>query len=137
VDPFRSGSMEAVRGELVATVEDHLRHQPAPAASHGEPFTFFRLHLVPIRTDRLAASLREFRDGLAEVDASSLFYHVIEARYRLGRGRGDFTEWIASAMGRSELADRLGSIDPYVGTLERLRDQHLVLLNRALEEEGA
>ena len=26
---------------------------------------------------------------------SALFYHTIEARYRAGRGRGDFAEWVA------------------------------------------
>lgn len=136
VDPFHSGSMQAVRNELVGTIEDHLRHLPSPPARvQGEPFTFFRLHLVPVPTGHQAAGLREFRDALAEVDASALFYHVIEARYSLRRGRGDFAEWIMTGLGRADVADRLAHIDPYVGTLERIRDRHLIVLNRALEEE--
>jgi hypothetical protein len=135
VDPFRSGSVEAVRGELVATIEDHLRHLSAPQpASKTEPFSFFRLHLVPVPTGHQAKGLEDFRDALAEVDVSALFYHIIEARYRLGRGRGDFAEWVASALNRPGLADRLAQIDPYVGTLERIRDRHLIVVNQALEE---
>jgi hypothetical protein len=136
VDPFQSGSVEAVRAELVSTIEDHLQHlSAAPARTQGEPFRFFLTHLVPVPTGHQARTLREFRDNLAEVDASAVFFHIIEARYRLERGRGDFAEWIDTALGRADLAERLGHIDPYAGSLERIRDRHLSVLNRALEEE--
>lgn len=136
VDPFQPGSVEGVRGELVSTIEDHLQHLPsAPPRTHGEPFRFFQSHLVPVPTGHQARTLRELRDGLAEVDASALFFHIIEARYRLARGRGDFAEWVGTALGRADLAARLGQIDPHAGHLERIRDRHLSVLNRALEEE--
>jgi hypothetical protein len=80
--------------------------------------------------------LKEFRDALAEVDVSALFYHVIEARYRREGGRSDFVEWIDGGLRQPELADRLAHIDPYAGSLERLRDRHLIALARALEERG-
>ncbi len=138
IDPFQCGSMEGVREELVSTLANHLQHLPAaPSRTQGEPFRFFQLHLVPVPTGHQARSLREFRDALLEVDVSVLFHHIIEARYRLGRGRGDFVEWIDTALGQRELADRLGHIDPYVGSLERIRDRHLSLLNQALERERA
>src|SRR5262245_25013969 len=104
VDQFRSGSMEALREELVATVSDHLQHLPAPPRMQGETFCFYQIHLVPVPTGHSARTLREFRDALAEVDVSALFYHVIESRYRLGRGRGDFSEWVHTALGLPELA---------------------------------
>src|SRR4029434_6078411 len=80
----------------------------------------------------VATSLREFRDGLAEVHASALFYHVVEARYRLGRDPGDFTDWAEHGLGRSDLAARLARIDAQVGSLERLRDRCLTVLDDAL-----
>ncbi len=136
VDQFRSGSMAGLREELVATVSDHLQHlASAPVRMPGEAFRFFQIHLVPVPTGHEAPSLREFRDALAEVDVSALFYHVVESRYRLGRGRGDFAEWVDTALGLPDLADRLAHVDPHIGSLERFRDRHLSVLNEALDEE--
>ena len=36
-------------------------------------------------------------------------------------------------MGRAELAERLGRIDPFVGSLERIRDRYLAVLDEAPE----
>ena len=58
------------------------------------------------------------------------------ARYRLGRGRSDFAEWVDTALGLPELADRLAHIDPGVGSLERIRDRHLRALTEALDREA-
>jgi hypothetical protein len=136
VDAFPSGSAEGVREELIATVADHLQHLPAAAPQRQvEPFRFLQVHLVPVPSGHQARTLREFRDALALVDVSALFYHFVEARYRQRRGRGDFAEWIDMALGRPDLAERLAYIDPYAGSLERLRDRHLSVLSRALDEE--
>jgi hypothetical protein len=137
VEAFPSGSMESVREALMATIQDHLQHLQAPIPhTRGEPFRFMQIHLVPVPTGRRATTLAEFRDALAEVDVSVLFYHIIEARYRQGRDRGDFPEWIDRGLGQRELADRLAHIDLYVGSLERLRDRHLGEIGRALEQRG-
>jgi hypothetical protein len=95
------------------------------------------VHLVPVPTGHQARTLVEFRDALAEVDVSALFYHTIEARYRAGRGRGDFAEWVGGALGRADLADRLAHIDPHAGSLERIRDRHLSVLGDAISGEAA
>lgn len=134
VDPFQSGTMARVREELLSTISDHLQHLPAaPPRTQGELFRFFQVHLVPVPTGHQARTLREFRDALDQVDVSVLFYHIIDARYRLGRGRGDFVEWIGTDLGLPELADRLAHIDPYIGSLERIRDRHLSVLNEGLD----
>jgi AcrR family transcriptional regulator len=136
IDPFESRSLEQMREEMVATISDHLQHFPPPTPGlRAEPFRFFQAHLVPVPTGHQARTLKEFRDALAEVDVSALFYHLIEARYRLSRGRGDFAEWVASALDRPDVAERLASIDPYGGSLERIRDRHLTVLTAAMDGE--
>jgi len=90
-----------------------------------------------VPTGHQARTLVEFRDALAEVDVSALFYHTIEARYRAGRGRGDFAEWVGGALGLPDVADRLAHIDPYAGSLERIRDRHLNILSDAIADAGA
>jgi len=90
-----------------------------------------------VPTGHQARTLTELRDALIEVDVSALFYHTIEARYRAGRGRGDFAEWVSAALGRPEVAERLAHIDPHAGSLERIRDRHLSVLSDAITEEDA
>ena len=103
----------------------------------GKRFRFYQVHLVPVPTGHQARTLTEFRDALAEVDVSALFYHTIEARYRAGRGRGDFAEWVGGVLARPDLADRLAHIDPHAGSLERIRDRHLSVLSDAIAGEAA
>jgi Family of unknown function (DUF5752) len=132
VDVFDAGSLDALRANLVAVLEDHLHRGPTAAAVVVEPFVFLRAHVVPVPLGVAVTTLREFRDGLAEVHASALFYHVVEARYRLGRDRGDFADWAEHGLGRPDLAGRLARIDAHVGSLERLRDRCLTVLDDAL-----
>lgn len=132
VDVFDAGSLDALRANLVAVLEDHLHRGPTAGAVAVEPFVFLRAHVVPVPLGVAATTLREFRDGLAVVDASALFYHVVEVRYRLGRDRGDFAEWAEHGLGRPDLAARLARIDAHVGSLERLRDRCLTVLDDAL-----
>ena len=136
VDPFQSESMDRVREELVSTIGNHLRHLPAaPPPTQGQPFRFFQMHLVPVPTGHQARTLREFRDAVAEVDASALFFHIIDARYRHGLGRSDFAKWVDVELGLPELGERLAHIDPGVGNLERIRDRYLRVLTEALDME--
>lgn len=138
VDAFHAGSMERVREDIITTISDHLQHLGAAAPrTQGKRFRFCQVHLVPVPTGHQARTLVEFRDALAEVDVSALFYHTIAARYRAGRGRGDFAEWIGGALGLPDLADRLAHIDPHAGSLERIRDRHLSVLSDAISGEGA
>jgi hypothetical protein len=135
VDVFDAGSLDALRANLVAVLEEHLHRGPAAAVA-AEPFVFLRTHVVPVPLGLAAATLREFRDGLAEVHTSALFYHVVEARYRLGRDRGDFADWAEHGLGQPDLAARLARIDVHVGSLERLRDRCLTVLDDALGAGG-
>lgn len=138
VDPFDARTVGGLRAELVTVVSEHVRQAPAtPAPGVVEPFVFYRSHTVPVATGHRARSLQELRDGLADVDASAIFFHVLEARFRMGRSRSDLAEWVASVLGQADLADQLDRIDSYAGTLERVRDRHLTVLERALAAGNA
>jgi hypothetical protein len=137
IDPFESRSLEHMREEVITTISDHLQHFPSPpAGASTEPFRFFQVHLIPVPTGHKAATLKEFRNALAEIDVSALFFHLIEARYRPRVNKGDFAEWIGSTLDRPDVAERLAGIDPYGCSLERIRDRHLTVLTAALGEDG-
>jgi hypothetical protein len=135
VNPFEFASLEALREELVTIIDDHLlRLSTVPRVEFGEPFHFQQSHIVEIPLGPGASTLAEFRSGLAEVDASAIYFHMVEARARLGRRSGDFAEWVRGSLALPELADRIERVDPYMTGLERLRARMLSIVDAALEE---
>jgi hypothetical protein len=137
INPFEFASLEALREELLSVVNDHLeRLSVVPRVEFGEVFHFQQSHIVEVPLGSAAATLTEFRQGLAEVDASAIYYHMVEARARLGRRSGDFAEWLRSSLGMAALAERIERIDAYMTSLERVRARVLALVDTALEERA-
>src|SRR5207302_1737664 len=132
----------------------------------GEPFVFLGCvdlrELLPYE----ARDVRELLDQLGRVPVESLFCHtaaallhrpVLSAAYP-----NDFAVWAGGEMRDQRLAERLAAIDPfasnsmqhvrealvavisdrleridpYVGSLERMRDRHLTVLTGALDEQA-
>lgn len=137
INPFEFGTLEALREELLSAVHDHLaRLTVVPRVEFGEVFHFQQSHIVEVPLGPAAATLAEFRQGLAEVDASAIYYHMVEARARLGRRSGDFAEWLRNSLGMPALAEKIGRIDAYMTSLERVRARVLALVDTALEGEA-
>lgn len=134
VDPFEWRQLEDLREELVTIIHDHLaRLSSVPRVEFGETFHFQQSHVVQVPLGATARTLAEFRAGLAGVEASAIYYHMVEARARLGRPTGDFAEWLRGSLGMPELADRIGRIDTYMTSLERVRARVLSLIDEELE----
>jgi hypothetical protein len=137
VDPFEFATLEDLREELVTIVHDHLRRlTTVPRAEPSGAFHFQQSHLVEVELGPRATTLAEFRDGLAVVDASAIYVHMVQARTRLGRRSGDFAEWMRTALGLPELADRIDRIDTFMTSLERVRARVLSLVDEVLERSG-
>jgi Family of unknown function (DUF5752) len=138
INPFEIASLEDLREELMSTVHDHLlRLTTVPRVEFGDVFHFQQSHIVEVPLGPPVTTLAEFRAGLAEVDASAVYFHMVEARSRLGRRSGDFAEWIRDALAMPALAERIERIDAYMTNLERVRARVLSLLDSALEESLA
>lgn len=134
VDPFEYPNLEDLREELVTIVNDHLRRLSwVPRVEFGQAFHFQQSHIVEIPLGPTATSLGEFREGLAAVDASAIYFHMVEARTRLGRRSGDFAEWLRTSLELPELAERVERLDTYMASLERVRARVLSLVDQALE----
>jgi hypothetical protein len=137
VDPFEFATLEDLREELVTIVHDHLRRlTTVPRAEPSGAFHFQQSHIVEVELGPRAATLAEFRDGLAAVDASAIYVHMVEARTRLGRRSGDFAEWMRTSLGLGDLADRIERIDTFMTSLERVRARVLSLVDEVLEGQG-
>lgn len=122
VDPFDYPNLEDLREEIISIIDDHLsKMSTIPRVAFGEPFHFKRSRILEVPIGLEARSLAEFRQAVADVDVSAIYFHMFEAHFRLGREESDFSAWIRTGLGLHELADRIRSINPYLGSLERLR----------------
>ncbi|HEX2501209.1 MAG TPA: DUF5752 family protein [Methylomirabilota bacterium] len=133
VDPADFTSLQALREELVSVVDEHLRRLGiVPQLVSGEPFDFIQSKIVEVPTGVEARTLPELRNALLEIDQSALYFHLVEARLRLGRGRNDFAAWLERGLGLPELAARVQAVNPYAAGLEQARVRLIALLDEAL-----
>ncbi|ALA60262.1 hypothetical protein NITMOv2_3875 [Nitrospira moscoviensis] len=138
VDPFAYGNLEALRDELISVIDDHLsRTSIVPRVIFGAPFHFNQSRILEVPTGLEVTTLRAFRRALAEVEVSAIYYHVFEARHRLARAENDFSAWVREGLGLPDLAQKLQSINPYVGSLERLRSALITACDEFLAQEPA
>src|SRR6476660_6440821 len=122
-----------VLGERLSVIDDHLSKTPiVPRVIFGEPFYFNKSLILQVPTRMEVRTLQEFRNALSEVEVSAIYFHVFEARHRLRHEDSDFSAWIQHGLGMPELADKLRTINPYLGSLERVRSALLTVCDEFL-----
>lgn len=137
VDPIAFTNLEALREELISIIDDHLsRTSIVPRVIFGAPFHFNQSRILEVPTGLEVTTLRAFRQALAEVDVSAIYFHVFEARHRLARAENDFSPWVRQSLKLPELALKLQSINPYLGSLERLRSALITVCDEFLAKEA-
>ncbi len=133
VDPANFQNLQALREELISVIDDHLRGlQFVPGVLFGEPFEFIQSRIVEVPTGIQVRTLKEFREALLDVDVSAVYFHLVEARMRLGRGQNDFAAWLEQGLDLADLAAKVRAVDPYAGSLERARTRLIQLCDQAL-----
>jgi len=136
VDPFEFRELDAFRAELISIIDDHLSRTPiVPRVIFGEPFHFNKSRILQVPTRMEVRTLQEFRNALSEVEVSAIYFHVFEARHRLRQEESDFSAWIDHSLGMPELAQKLRAINPYLGSLERVRSALLTVCDEFLSRE--
>lgn len=137
IDPFEFQGLELLREELISVIDDHLSRTPiVPRVIFGQPFSFNQSRILEVSTGVEAWTLREFRNALSEVDASAIYYHMFEARHRLGKQESDFSAWIEESLEMPELAGKFRAINPYRGSLERHRSALLTVCDEFLTKSS-
>ena len=134
--PFDFSDGEAFRQHLLETLDDHLSRLPVmPTAVIERPFYFLTSHLVAVPLEIVVQDLQSFRNALAHVDDSALYYHAVEAIGRLGNPRGDFAAWVEDVLCLPSLARCIAEIDPFVMSLSGVRARLLGIVDRELGGE--
>lgn len=131
IDPYDFSDIEDMRKALVKAVDEYLEMFPEPRdAMPGDEFYFNETISFVFPAGVRARNLAEFLMAIKFVDGSSLYYHFFDARQRLG-GSDDFSIWFEEALGKSDLAKRVRGIDPFMHSLEGIRER----IAAAVEEE--
>jgi hypothetical protein len=115
--------LSSVQHELARAVAEHCVAYPEAAHARvpaGREFNLCNAVKFVMTTGRAARSLAELQSGVAEVEASSLFYHLFESRREIVR-------FVDEELHDAPLAERLRRFDPYMFSLEQARARLLKL----------
>lgn len=108
-------------------------------STSSQPFEIKDCALIALATGKRAQNLRELRDNLQVVDASSIYYHfwggLLRPRFDEPEYNNDFAAWGRHALHDWVLAERLAVIDPTdLADLEALRQELVEVIEERLEE---
>lgn len=114
IDPLDFVSIRAARKAIIKRIEPYIGQmevfQRVPA---GREFFFCEQVSFVQPTGITACDLREFHKGLKRVGRGSIFFHLLEARLRLGKKTNDFSEWLSTALNETGLARKIDQLSPY------------------------
>jgi len=135
IDTVQFVSIGSLREKIVSVIEDHLKSHPRSAdrfTMEDEAFHFMKSLSFIMPTQYTVGNLREFAEALKKVTIDSIYFHIFEARLRLGKKANDFSLWIESSIGDKELADKILKMDPYTYTLEDLRKSIVKMVEKRI-----
>jgi hypothetical protein len=136
IDPYSFKSINEVRGELLRVIDLYLRNFPEPReVVTGDEFYFNESVALVFPEGVRARNLAEFLMAIKYVDTGCIYFHFYEARSRIGGEMDDFSMWFEEALGKRELAERIRSIDPFMHTIEGIRDIISALVEAELKRE--
>ena len=130
IDIIRLDSIQGIRLEFIDMLQAYiassvkLRESPP-----GQEFHFMSSQTFAMQTPHTAHSIPDFLEQLRNVSVSSIYYHVFDAKLRLGHGENDFSRWFRDR-GKIALADAVARLDPYTYTLEGLRTKIITLAEK-------
>lgn len=135
IDPTDYHSIRKARERMIHYVQDFMGEGgqwfriPATA-----PFYFLQQDSFVIRTGHEAGDLREFHDCLEQVAESSVYYHLVEARIRLGGTDNDFSVWLEQELQEPALADRIRALNIHRRPIGVTRELVVNAVRRRMEE---
>jgi hypothetical protein len=135
-DPFEYENLGEVRQAVVEILEEYLWDLPyVPWARSGFELHFCEASTVVVRSAIGAQTLQELCTALTTVGLDSLYYHLFEARWRLGEKKADdFSFWIDSNFAMPNLVRAIRDLDIYFYSLKEIRETLLSLINKHLGE---
>lgn len=138
LDPTDFAHLDELRDAVLDILEERIDEcEILPYAKRGENFHFIRAQLVIFDTLARAEKPEDLVDLVPRMSLGSVFYHVIEARYRVEGRLNDLAAWVRDQGDQYVgLEKKLESIDPYFISLQSLRDKLGDLLSDHFADRG-
>lgn len=127
IDVTQFKKLSDLRNRFLELLEIYFKHSRAALGRmcpEGEEFYFMSSGIFVLSTGMVANDVNEFREALKTISVHSIYFHMFEAKLRLEKGDNDFSIWLREA-GREREADLISRLDPYMFTLEGLRERLL------------
>ncbi len=139
IDIMEYASLQGLREAFVTMIDSYLEQNPSARlkfVAEGEELFFVKSIHVIMPTRYEAATLEQFADALSQVSVRSLYFHMFDARLRLGKPTNDFATWLNEQLGLPELAEEFAHVNPHAHTLDVLRSILLSLVHQTLKRPG-
>jgi len=137
IDTIQYTTIRELREEIIRTIEEYHKNNPRSLlrfATAGEEFHFVKSVSFVFQTPYTASDLKEFQAALQRVTLDSIYFHLFEARLRLGLSTNGFSRWLENGLSEKRLANKIASLDPYPHTLENLRITLIKLIEKWIVE---
>jgi len=124
IDTIQFGTIVGLRQAFISVIESYLKANPdakMKSTHRNEAFYFIKSVSFILPTGHEANDLPEFCRILENISIDAIYFHIFEARLRIGKKTNDFSYWIENSLGNKKLADSISRLDPYTYTLEDLR----------------
>lgn len=136
IDPYDFEDIETLRMELLRVVDDYLEGFPEPRdAMPGDEFFFNETITLVFQAGVRVRNLAEFLMAIKYIDASTLYYHFFDARRRFEGKSNDFSQWFEEELGKRDLAEKLRFIDPFMHSLEGIRERIAAAVEEAVRQD--
>ena len=128
IDMLAFTTVRQLRDAIVMNIESYLlevggRTRQCPP---GDEFHFCKAKSFVLPLGIVADSVADFFSKLPMVPNGSLYFHFLEAPFRLEHTTNDFSYWLAQC-GVGELANDIDALDPYMLSLDELKSEIIEL----------
>ena len=131
LDPTQCSSSDELRNELIDIIEERIEEIDTMVWSSRESkFHFLRAMIIVFDTGFPVVHPSDLKKAVAQMSASSIFYHFVDARIRPPNRTDDFTAWLEGFNPEYELLiKKIKNIDLYFNTLTQTKQKLVELLN--------
>ena len=125
IDPMEFDGLEALRQELIETIEKRLdEYESIFWTKKEDRFHFISSIIIVFESSLSIAQPQDMPKIIPMLPPSSIFYHFIDARARTPEKTDDFSVWLKIFGSQYEnLIEAIRAIDPYFLSLTQLRDE--------------
>lgn len=135
VDPLSYTSIREAREAMIQHIKNHIGEvESLPRVPRGREFYFTEIQSFIVSTGEIAHDLESFYNCIKNVESYSLFYHLIEARVRMGKQANDFSHWLRNELDEVDLAEKIEHLSPYVYNLYEIRSKLLEMIQERFDD---